>query len=70
MTYPNRHHQGWCLPALTSLPALAGDEHHNDEDDDEEQQSCQDVAQLLEEVQPALGNDDIYHVVAPDNVWI
>lgn len=56
--------------ALTSMPALAGDEDNDDEEDDEEQQSGQDVAQLLEEMHPALGDDHVYHVVAPDNIWI
>lgn len=55
---------------LTSPPALAGDEDNNDEEEDEEEQCGQDVAQLLDEVCPALGDDDIYHVMALDDVGV
>lgn len=58
------------LPALTPLPAPAGDEHGDDEEHEEEQQGGQDVAQLLEKVQPALWDDDVDDIVAPDHVWI
>lgn len=61
---------GLLCPGLTSLPALAGDQDHDDEEDEEEQQSGQDVAQLLEKVQPALRDDDIDDIVAPDHGWI
>lgn len=45
--------------ALTSAPALPRGQDHSDEQQDEEQQSGQHVAQLLEEVGPALGDDDV-----------
>lgn len=61
---------GPVFPGLTSLPALAGDEDHDDEEHEEEQQGGQDVAQLLEKVHPALRDDDIDDIVAPDHVWI
>lgn len=58
------------LPGLTPLPAPAGDEHGDDEEHEEEQQGGQDVAQLLEKVQPALRDDDVDDIVAPDHVGI
>lgn len=46
-------------PQLTSAAALTGGQDDGDEQQDEEQQSGQHVAQLLEEVGPALGDYDV-----------
>lgn len=44
---------------LTSAAALSGGQDDRDEQQNEEQQRGQHVAQLLEEVGPALGDDDV-----------
>lgn len=46
-------------PLFTSAAALSGGQDHSDEQQNEEQQGGQYVAQLLEEVCPALGDDDV-----------
>lgn len=51
--------------ALTSPAVLASHENCKDQEQDEEQESGQNIAQLVEEMSPALRNDDIDDVVVP-----